>query len=755
MPAVKEKISMEVLAPAGSVSAFEVAMAKGADAVYVGAPGFNARALARDFSFAEIAAMVKFAHRRKKKIYIAMNSLLKEDELGRVIEVLLFLSRVQPDALIIQDFGLCSLVHRFFPTLVLHASTLMSVHNSQAADWLGKKGFERVVLARELTIAEIEQISHRCGVELEVFVHGAMCFSYSGLCLFSSLHGGKSSMRGKCVQPCRRRYGYLTGRGAKVKGGGYLFSMNDLSAIALLPELQWAGVVSLKIEGRLKSVEYVRKTVEAYRLVLDGLRLPKQEQTQLLTRAQRLLDEAMGRKRATGYFLDSQPKQAVSPGVSGNAGILLGKVVKVFSVNRGSRQVTLRLSLARKINLGERLRLHDEVTGKRQSFTLKNLQVRGKNVKFATAGQTAQIVVDADLLGRNSRNRGQLVFRVDVHASHKKNRGKGQLKVVAVQPISQQERIRQGKILQALSWQPVNEQNKERRTLPGSGKKRNTRQPRESSVRWWVRVRSPLALNQRLPVRPACFLVPLCQDSIRDWARGRRRLRKFIRQIIWCLPPVIAEDQLSWYGEALEQLQGQGAFRFQLGHISQLDFFVIPGGTTSPGVQLYGDYTLNILNSSALHYASECGFQGVQFSIETDRKTLAGALTHFFRFEKKQGHVHASDGMKVGMYVFGRPPLFTARLQAEHFRSLQPVVSPKNEHFQLEQAEGMTFARAEFPFSLLSYRNELQRLGVNYLVADLSGGPIKKELAVFSTLLRPVRGKQPSILQGNYAGTLM
>ncbi|MCI5116237.1 MAG: U32 family peptidase [Candidatus Electrothrix sp. AX1] len=238
---------MELLAPAGSFPAFEAALEAGADAVYVGAPGFNARALSRDFSFAEIGSMIRQAHKEGVKLYIAMNSLVKEAELPAALEALSCFESLRPDALIIQDLGLLYLARTWFPNLPLHASTLMSVHNSVVAEEFTRVGFERVVLARELTIEEIAAIHQKTKAELEVFIHGAMCFSYSGLCLFSSLHGGKSSLRGQCVQPCRRHYSWQRA-GSQHKGNkegnkegnkgtrkkptgssaGYLFSMNDL-----------------------------------------------------------------------------------------------------------------------------------------------------------------------------------------------------------------------------------------------------------------------------------------------------------------------------------------------------------------------------------------------------------------------------------------------------------------------------------------------------------------------------------------------
>ena len=286
----KQKEKPELLAPAGSINVFEKAIEAGADAVYIGAPALNARALSRDFSMAEIGAMVQFAHGKGVRLYLAANSLLKEDEIPQALETLAMLEELQPDGLIIQDLGLYHLCRKYFPHLRLHASTLLGAHNSLAVQQFEKMGFERVVLARELTMKEIDAISKKSRVQLEVFIHGALCFSYSGLCLFSSYLGGKSGLRGRCVQPCRRRYKW----GQRGQKPGYFFSMNDLSSIDLVHKLAKVGVSSLKIEGRLRSTHYVTSVVKAYRMVIDT---PAGDR-ETLGNARELLAQAMGRKSA-------------------------------------------------------------------------------------------------------------------------------------------------------------------------------------------------------------------------------------------------------------------------------------------------------------------------------------------------------------------------------------------------------------------------------------------------------------------------
>lgn len=332
---------LELLAPAGSLDVFQAAIDCGADAVYIGAPMANARALARHFTLEEIAAMTDFAHQRGVKLYVAMNSLVREEELAPIIQLLSVLAGIGVDALIIQDLGVYQLARRYFPELRLHASTLMGAHNSVHVRQFADMGFSRVVLARELNLDEIAAAAAANPVEIEVFVHGAMCFAYSGLCLFSSFLGGKSGLRGRCVQPCRRKYSW---HGTGAKGGGYLFSMNDLQGISLIDSLEKAGVRSLKIEGRMRSRQYVGAVVKAYRLALDspGDAAAGRE-------AERLLAQAMGRKTTTGYFLPKADEFLITPQYSGNIGLFLGKLGRC---RQGRAELTLREPLLVGIGFG-------------------------------------------------------------------------------------------------------------------------------------------------------------------------------------------------------------------------------------------------------------------------------------------------------------------------------------------------------------------------------------------------------------------
>ena len=249
----------ELLSPAGDIEAAYSAFYFGADAVYLGLRQFSARAEAVNFTPAELDEITAYAHSIGKKVYVAVNTVMQESELPALLETLAVCERCRVDAVIVQDWGVARLVRRVFPTLVLHASTQMAIHNLAGALAMKRMGFSRVVLARELSLPEIRQIQAESGLEVEVFIHGALCYSYSGLCLFSSMTTGRSANRGKCVYSCRDTF--------RLNGRQYHpFSMKDL---ALEKEVLKLPGLSLKIEGRKKTALYVGAVTDYYRRILD------------------------------------------------------------------------------------------------------------------------------------------------------------------------------------------------------------------------------------------------------------------------------------------------------------------------------------------------------------------------------------------------------------------------------------------------------------------------------------------------------
>jgi putative protease len=313
----------ELLAPAGNVEALDAAIGEGADAVYMGLKSFNARLRSSNFAWNQFEAAVESVHRQKKKIFVTVNTVVEEWELERLYRFLAYLNKIGPDGIIVQDMGVIRMVQEFFPNLRMHASTQLNAASANAVNLLGKAGLKRVVLARELGLEEVTAIRQRTNSELEVFVHGALCVSESGLCLFSSYLGGKSANRGMCTQACRRFYS------AEVPGGlaqGYYFSPHDLQLIEKIPDLVKAGVDSFKIEGRMKSAEYVGSVTAAYRYVLNNWETDKKG---AIAAAKRMLSTDFARSKTMYWYESSKADNLLDPKQAGGTGIYLGKIERM------------------------------------------------------------------------------------------------------------------------------------------------------------------------------------------------------------------------------------------------------------------------------------------------------------------------------------------------------------------------------------------------------------------------------------------
>ena len=256
----------ELLAPAGSLEILKGVIESGADAVYVGGSMFGARAYANNFTEEELLEAIDFAHLRGVKVYLTVNTLIKNSEFSKLYDYLLVYYKRGLDAVIVQDIGVVKAIHEYFPSMEIHTSTQMTVTGADGVRFLSQFGVTRVVMAREVSLAEMKRIHEETGMELEAFVHGALCYSYSGQCLFSSILGGRSGNRGRCAQPCRLPY---TVEGKKDE---YILSLKDMCGIKALDKLRDAGVYSLKIEGRMKQLEYACGVVKYYRSYIDSMK---------------------------------------------------------------------------------------------------------------------------------------------------------------------------------------------------------------------------------------------------------------------------------------------------------------------------------------------------------------------------------------------------------------------------------------------------------------------------------------------------
>ena len=318
---------IELLAPAGSMESLYAAVQNGADAIYIGGNKFSARAYASNFNEEEMLKAITYCHLYNVKVYVTINILIKEEEIAEAVEYVKFLYEIGIDALIIQDLGLAQLITKNFPDFEIHASTQMTVHNGEGASFLKELGFKRIVLARELSLKEIEHISKDLMIETEIFIHGALCICYSGQCLMSSIIGGRSGNRGRCAQPCRLPYEIINKENNQIKKG-YIMSPKDICTVENIKDIIDSGTSSLKIEGRMKRPEYVAGVVSAYRKVIDGhirkgdLSEEKKKLTQLFNRE--------GFSKA--YLFGNPGKELMSYGYPSNTGILLGKVNKDYTI---------------------------------------------------------------------------------------------------------------------------------------------------------------------------------------------------------------------------------------------------------------------------------------------------------------------------------------------------------------------------------------------------------------------------------------
>ena len=341
---------VELLAPVGSWQALEAAVQNGADAVYLGGKAFNARQSAGNFDEEELKKAVSYCHIRGVQVFVTVNTLIGDEEFEELGKYITFLYNHDVDAVIVQDLGVAKFVRDFFPDFQLHASTQMSVHNAEGVALLAQLGFKRVVLAREMPIEEIQRIRETTNVDLEIFVHGALCVSYSGQCLMSSMIGGRSGNRGRCAQTCRMPYTLVNmknGQPIKNDFGAYLLSPRDLNTLEHVDKLVSAGVKSLKIEGRMKRPEYVATIVGAYRKAIDAFH-EKGIQPSLDPMLKGDVTQIFNRKFTKGYLLGDRGHDLMSFEKPSNRGTYIGE-----TLGYDSSKKRLKLQLSENLAKGD------------------------------------------------------------------------------------------------------------------------------------------------------------------------------------------------------------------------------------------------------------------------------------------------------------------------------------------------------------------------------------------------------------------
>ena len=368
----------ELLSPAGSMESLKAGIQNGADAIYLGGSSFGARASATNFDNDELIEAVKYAKLRNVNIFVTVNTSIKETEVEELISYTDFLYKIGVDAIILSDIGVAEVLRKRYPNMELHASTQISAHSLNDVLELKKVGFNRVVLARELSIEEIKEICDNVDIDIEVFIHGAICISYSGQCLMSSMLGDRSGNRGRCAQPCRQSYKLINKTTGKIidVNGNYLLSPKDLCSIENIEKILDTGVKSLKIEGRMKRPEYVAVVTSRYRKTIDNYINNKITDDKKALKED--LEAIFNRKFTSGYLMSKNGSDIINLDKPNNVGV---KVGEVLSFN--SKKNKLKIKLSGKLSKGDGINLGGGSIGR----IIKN----GEIFDFGVAGEIIEI----------------------------------------------------------------------------------------------------------------------------------------------------------------------------------------------------------------------------------------------------------------------------------------------------------------------------------------------------------------------------
>ena len=665
----KSNKKTELLAPVGSLESFFAALENGADAVYCGLKDFSARAKAKNFTMPEVERMTVHAHQQHRSLYIALNTLIKEKELPQLVGILADLAGIGIDGLIIQDLGVWRLARTHFPRLPLHASTQLAVHNAAGVGMLEQMGFTRAVLARELSLAEIAAIRQQSTIELEHFVHGALCFSVSGQCLFSSAVSSMSGNRGRCAQPCRRRY-------LNREQPGYHFSTSDFCALSLLPQLLKAGVISLKIEGRMKSAEYVARVVAAYRLVLDA---PESGRKQAMQEAQEQLALSFGRKSTKGFLSGSVPAGIADSSKQGTLGKHLGEVTSL----RGGM---LGFTTSDRLHVGDRIRVQPQNDQAGTGFTVRELWLEQKKLKAVKGGDFVRVRIP-DKGGFFKV--GDTIFKVGGKAAFTQSpeacRATLDQVVVPAKSPAQKESLAQAR-KEALAG-----------LLSASA-------PQASSAQaLTVRGREPQDLRILDEPGVASLELPLTPETLAGLKKVDHRRGEWQGRISWEIPPMLFGAEWDEYRRAVGMLVGQGFRRFRLNNLGHLPLFAGLSGLT-----LLGGFRCYTLNSQAALGWQELGLGELTVDLEDDRKNLQ----ELFR---RGAHLPP-----LAISIYSPLPVMLSRIPLRGVRPGSVLRAEGGEGYRVFQHHDLTEVLAEQDFSLLGHLAELKGMGCGRIIADLS-----------------------------------
>jgi len=706
---------IELLAPAGSPEALDAAVGEGADAVYLGLKSFNARMRSANFTYPQFEGALRSLRRMGKKVYVTVNTVFEQREADRMYQLLKYLAALRPDALIVQDFGVVAMAHSQFPSLRLHASTQMNIASGRGANTLSKYGVSRVVLARELSLGELRDVRQETNVELEVFVHGALCISASGLCLFSSYLGGKSANRGLCTQACRRLYS----REDRPGQGGYYFSPADLRLLERLPDLSAAGVNALKIEGRMKSADYVGVVVSAYRLVLDAIAEGDEGEIQgSIRQGMEILRNDFARSKTQFYF-DAKTEKGALPSASidwlnpdqdGGTGINLGTILKVKG--RDSRAL---ISCDGGVFpcLGDSVRLHSKDDTNRVSHKLKFVDpVEGgcwiSMPEGFKLGDRVYLI--------QTKTMSRRYAPVIAHGGSGRVPGRERAPFPEIGEFVKYEKTGKNAKQKASGFFPEGLYVAVSRT----------------EDLFIVQSSRPQRVMLSYSRKTAAYLL----------AENRPPLPFKPAEIILVLDPYFAQGAASSEEEPLEseisRLAEKGYRQFVLNNPGHFSLFRNLQGRDK--ALLIGGPWLYIFNAWSLSFVLSLGVDGFVSPLENNRQNLERTLEEI---SQKPGSQKVSSVLRSMSFVpiFAWPPLFRIRSDLGRVYDFNSFTDSRGENFSIVTGPEGSQVYPAAPFSITDKVPFLREAGFSRYIIDLSGPPLKK--AFYRDLIRTVNDGRP------------
>ena len=668
----------------------DAAIGEGADAVYLGLKSFNARLRSSNFAFREFEAAVYALHRMGKKIYVAVNTVFTEREGERLYRFLAYLDRVGPDALIVQDYGIIRMCREFFPNLALHASTQMNAESASAVNLLGKDGFKRIVLARELGIEEIRDIKSKTNCSLEVFVHGSLCVSESGLCLFSSFLGGKSANRGMCTQACRRFY---TAQDSSGERGGYYFSPCDLQLIEKIPELIEAGVDSFKIEGRMKSAEYVGSVVSAYRYVIDHYQENRKE---AVAAAKRMLSTDFARAKTSYWYGFKNVEEGVknageailNPDQAGGTGIYLGKIAAIkpipkelkvslkesLSPNAQENQRSVSLALVRggayDADPGDSIRIHKNDDSGRVSHKVRHVETDGEGRRWIDVpGGISQYDEVYLLQTKAGTKRYKRVLPNELKGFNKQPRDEA-LPIMDLTPVQKNE----------LDFFPEG---------------------------LYIQVSSVEDVFLAQSAHPVRIIIEVNSETLGDLLVKKTLLPFSKAQVIFSLDPFCPQGIEESLSAQIDEFVGMGYKTFvanNLAHISML--------RKKSVAYIAGPY-LYTFNRWAVSWLENRGVSAFVSPYENSRKNLEAVFEESVR-------------ARVLIPVFAYPALFRLRFRLPERYDFTYFSDKSEMNFKVNSTDDGSFVMPEIPFSIADKTSTLEGAGFKRFLLDFSKTRLKK-----------------------------